>query len=394
MSAKIAENVEVNKVELQFDSSKTEQNGLDKAFAACGMFEKMSNWAELESEISKNANEAMQTTLTSYGKELVPLNVLSEQFVDMIVETTQLLSFLPSSHGTNMAKSEKVPVMGEAPFMQGNSEWDGSDTSIPVGNTKVQTAEVSLTQVPLIVNVPISKRLLNFSIIDVQKVITDKVVLSGSKTIESAIINADAETGATGNVNSDDQAPATTFAATGGANDHRLVFDHGIRELAINNSLTHDCGALDRADFTSIENFLGNLFGDRSLWITNRKTYNKAISLAEFTNANQRGQVSTLNGNAVTNIDGADLYISVHVPLTEADGKASKTAANNVKGQLLLVDRPSVQYGWGQPSELDIVKIPGKGIQVIHTMEFAFTIVNQKAGQTDASVAAGINITV
>lgn len=395
MPPKIAEKVEKNEVEIQFSNENTELNLLDKAFAALGMFNKMSNWDQLNAEIEKNANEAMQTTLTNFGIELVPLNVLSEKFVDMTVESTKLLSFLPSSHGTNMAKSEKVPILGDAPFMEGNSEWDGSSTALAVGNAKLRTDEITLTQVPLIVSVPISKRLLNFSIIDIQNQVTAKLVVSASKTIESAIINADDVVTATGNVNSDDQLPATTFAATGGVLDHRIVFDDGIRKLAIAGSKTHVVGTLDRADFTSIENFLGDLFGEDSLWLTNRRTYNKAIALSEFTDASQRGQVSTLNGNAITNIDGADLYVTKHVPLTEADGKMSGTTlANNVKGGLHLIHRPAVQYGWGQASEIDVVKIPGKGIQIVHTMEFAFTIVQLKAGETDSSVGSGIDITV
>jgi len=118
------------------------------------------------------------------------------------------------------------------------------------------------------------------------------------------------------------------------------------------------------------------------------------MQLTDFSYANYRGQASTLTGAAVNNIDGADVLISQCVPLTEADGKVSATAGNNTLGQLILIWKPSVQYGWGQPLEIDVVKVPGKGVQILATLEFGFTIVQKKAGATDSSVAVGYNATV
>lgn len=358
----------------------TDQNAIDKIFESLGLLDRMTN-----------ANEALHTTQTGYGKELVPVNVLSDEVLDMTIEEADLLSFLPGDHGRNMNATEKVPMIGEPGYFTGNSEWDGTATTVPVGTHKTPTAEITITQAPLIMNIPISKRLLNYSITDLESHIKTAISKAAARTVTAMIINADAETGATGNVNSDDQAPATTYGAT----HYSLQSDHGIRELAINGTgLTVNVGTLTRGDFVSLENVLGDLFGEDCLWIMNRKAYNATTALDDFSDASKRGEASTINGNAVANIDGADVFVTREMQLAEADGKLSATASNNTLGQIGLLWTPSVQYGFGQPLEMDVVKVPGKGILIVATMEFGFTIVQQKAGVTDSSVALGINVTV
>ena len=348
-------------------------------------------------DYAKNANEVEHTTSTGYGKELVPVNILSEKVIDVARQSSKLLQLLPGNHGSNMNLTEKVPVMGDVGYLEGNTEWTTAAGAIAQGTNLQPTAEITITQVPLIITVDVSRRLLNYSVVDLEAWIIDQIGKASAKTIESMIINGDAETGATGNVNSDDQAPATTFAASGGAVDHRILIDHGIRELGINGTGTSaDMATLARADFATLENILGDFFAnaEECLWITNRKTYNKLKTLTDFSYANYRGSASTLSGAAVDNVDGSDMIISQCVPLTEADGKVSATAGNNTLGQLILIWKAAIQYGFGQALEIDIVKVPGKGVQIIATLEFGFTIVQKKAGSTDSSVAVGYNATV
>jgi hypothetical protein len=56
---------------------------------------------------------------------------------------------------------------------------------------------------------------LAYSIVDLQSKILEKLAKSFTRTIESVIVNADPNTSTAGNINSDDQAAATTFASTG-----------------------------------------------------------------------------------------------------------------------------------------------------------------------------------
>ena len=77
------------------------------------------------------------------------------------------------------------------------------------------TGDITITQYNLIVSVDISNQELAYSIVDLQAKILEKLSKSFTRTIESAIVNADPETSSTGNVNSDDADPAVTFASTG-----------------------------------------------------------------------------------------------------------------------------------------------------------------------------------
>lgn len=351
---------------------------------------------ERAAKIKTNANEVMHTTNTGYGAELVPTNVLQANIFDAIPTYATFLNALPGFHGYDMAISEKVAVKGDLGFFQGNTEPTTGALLTGQGTNRLATGEVTITQAPLVLSVDVSKRELNYSIEDLESIITQKIAASAARTAESMIINGDVETGGTGNVNSDDQAPATTFATEGGASYHALLIDHGIRELAINNSLTVNAGTIDMTDLTSVENLLGDYFADAGncLWLFNRKTYNKLKGLQAFYDASQRGMASTLSGNAITNIDGADLFIARDLRLAEADGKQSATPGSNTLGTFGLIWKPAIQYGYGQRFELDVVKVPGKGIQIIATFEFGFGIVQKQAGVTDSVLGLAINATV
>lgn len=345
-------------------------------------------------DIQRNANEVEHTTNTGNGAELVPDALFGIDVIDMVPQYTTFMGSLPGYHGNNLGKKETVPILGDEGFMLGNTEWTTGAGAIAQGNSLQPTGEIDIDQVPFIKSVDISKRLLNYATLDLEALIKTRIARSLARTIESCVLNGDAETGATGNVNSDDQAPGTTF---GSAYYHHLMTDHGIRELAINgSSLTVNAGTADISDLTSVMNLLGDLASnpDDLLWLFNRRTYNKMLTLDAFYDASKRGASSTLSGNAITNILGSDLFIARDFGLTEADGKLSATASNNTQGGFGLLYKPSVQWGFGQPLEIDVVKIPGKGVQVIGTVEFGFTIVQLKAGMTDSSVGLAINVTV
>ncbi len=348
--------------------------------------------------MKQNANDVEHTTNTGFGEELVPDQILSADIIDFTPQFGAFLSMLPGFHGSNMGKKETVPIIGDEGFMIGNTEWTTGAGTIAQGNSKQKTGEIDIEQAPFLKSIDISKRLLNYSVVDIEAWIKTKIARSEARTIESIIINGDSESGGTGNVNSDDQEPATTFAAVGGALYHATMIDHGVREIAINGSnLTVNAGTADLTDLIALMNILGDLASnpEACMWLFNRRTYNKYLTLQAFYDASQRGQVSTVAGNAITNLFGSDLTIARDYPLAEADGKKSGvTLANNTLGGYSYIYKPAIQWGYGQAFELDVVKIPGLGISVIATNEVGITIVQKKAGLTDSSVASAINVTV
>lgn len=347
--------------------------------------------------VEKNANEVMHITNTGYGLELVPLTVLSQQVYDNIPKNGQFLSMLPGFHGSNLAVTERVPVIGDIGYFQGNTETTTGAMAIAQGTVRQPTADVTITQKELIMSVDVSRRLLTYSAIDLQALLMSKIAAAAAYTMEAMIINGDAEAGGTGNVNSDDAAPATTYASYGGANHYSLLIDHGLRELAINGTaLTLNAGTLDISDFPAIMSKVGQYASDpgNCLWLFNPSTYTKALGVEDFRSQAINGRLSTVMGGALTNVFGSDVVVHRSIYKTEADGKLSATPASNTLGQIVYFYKPAVQYGYGRPLEFDVVKVPGKGYQFVATMEFGFYISQLQAGQGDSSVGAGINITV
>ena len=350
--------------------------------------------------VDKNANEVEHITNTGYGKELVPVDVLTDKVLEVIPTFAKLMDALSVGfHGNDMGVSIKVPIKGEIWFAEGNSEWTTAAGTIAQGVNRLATGEVTITQYPLIASVDVSKRELNYSIGKIEDMIVDAIAKTYARTIESMVINGDVETGASGNVNSDDQAPATTFASSGGAADHRIYID-GLRATAIAGTTgtdKYDVWAMTWDDIMATRALLGNYSYDLDelLLIMNGNTYNKALTLDEFKKSNESGLKSTIETWAKSNISWVDMFVARDFTLTEADGKMSgATLTNNTKGGFMFIRKSCVQRGFGQAIEIDVVKIPGKGISIIATAEFGYVVVSKKAGVTDPSVVLGFNATV
>lgn len=350
-------------------------------------------------EMRQKSNEVEHTTNTGYGKELIPTNLLTDMVLEMVPQYAGILNaFMVGFHGNQMGKSVIVPILGEIPFAQGNAEWTTGAGAIAQGKQLVPTADVTITQYNLIVSVDVSNEELAYSVVDLQSKILNKMAQTFTRTIESAIVNGDPETSSVGNVNSDDQAAATTFASTGWAADHRLLGRTGLRKTALAGTVNvdyADLGTLDMDDFFTLRGLMGmySTALNELVLILDHKAYNASLGISEFLEFQKNGKNSTAITGALANIAGVDLFVHRDFPATEADGKASKTSSNNIKGSILYVWRPAVQRGYGKNGlDITVVKVPGKWYQFIGTMDFGFAIANKKAGMTDPAVVLGINV--
>lgn len=312
---------------------------------------------------------------------------------DMSEKTGTLLSRLSEGfEGSDLPSSYPIPFDVTNYFMQGKAEW--ANEARPVNdNTPVTSDKSTLLQASLIIQFGVTDKMIKHS---TDKQLFDKIVAKASKTairtIESMIINGDSETGATGNVNSDDQAPATTYATTGGANDHRLLLDHGIRELAINNSQTFDVGAFDSDDLNSIRKLLGSQYmGEVSdLLFLNEPETELVMETDDALKLRTNTVKPTIDGlSSVLTPFGVEMIPHPAVPKTEADGKISATPANNTKGQCVLVYKPAVRWGFGEDVAVEVERMAGYGFEITCTMEVGFVILDGTN-----TVAAGINITL
>lgn len=336
--------------------------------------------------VETKAGEVVHTTNTGYGAELVPDSVLLNEIISLIPTYSSLLAMLPGNHGTNMPKSAKVPVLGEAGFFEGEDEWTDNGDGIydgVKGNSKGATAEIEINQKQLVLRIPISNAMLNYSQIDVETWIKGLIAKSAARTIESMIINADPAT--TGNIN-----------GTYNAKAHWALGHTGLRKTAFDQSSTLDIGTLDTTDIFTLNDKLGDMATnpDDVIFLMNRSTNNKLSSDAQFVEAYKSGRDSTINTGAVGNLLGSDVFIARDFWKTAANGKVSATAADNVKGGVLAFNKVAVQYGFGQEFNIEVVKVPAKGIMLIGYFDFGFAIASKLAGQTDPTVALGYDVTL
>lgn len=342
---------------------------------------------ELEkARVQRNDNEVMHTTNTGKGAELVPSEVQSDSIIDMVPKYMGLLNFLPGNHGTGLPKKETYPVIGEAGLFSGNSEWtDGSNVNNLAASDYMVTGKVSIEQSPFILNIPVSKRELNYGPAQLESILRDRISMSALRTASAFILNADSAS--SGNVNLEGATPATTLYYTKG--------DNGIRKVAIANTVV-DVGGMDEDDLLKIIDVLGEYASDISncLWIVNRNVYNKMLGFTNMKTYDKAKDAATIASGVLSNIWGIDVHVARDMPTkAQASGKVHTTAGNNTTGQIALIYTPAIQYGFGQEQEIEVTKIAGKGTVLTATFEFGFAVVDEVAGQ-GKTVALGANVTL
>lgn len=364
--------------------------------------QKLLQMAGVGKGMEKKANENMHSSNSGYGAEFIPDEVFASEIYDLIPARARFLPLLPGYHGNSLPKTYTAPVIGlsvgDTEF-QGKGEWttgDPSATENDHGISRVATMQVTLVQVPFICEVRISDEQLKYNAVNTEDYVKGRIAEGMAYTVESVIVNGDSETGSTGNVNSDDQAPATTFAAKGGALNHRLMIDHGIRERAINGSYTVNAGTLGEDDYAGILALLGEYSENPSdcLFLQNVAVNKPMRAITAFKDASAYGDSSLIRKGILPTPFGTDIVVTRTVPKTEADGKMSATGSNNTKGQILALYKPAVQYGYGQDFKLEVVRVPGYGWRLVATFDFAFSIVDSGASLDSPTVAAAINITL
>lgn len=357
--------------------------------AGLGRTEEMkSRLEEMESKANENVNSSTNANwYDAYGV----VNAIK----DMSEKSGKLLSRLQEGYeGDSLPESYPIPFDITDYFMLGKAEWVNEARPV-LDNTAVTSSKSTLTQVEFILQIGVTDKMIRHS---TDKGLFDKLVAKATKsairTMEGCIINGDNDTGATGNVNSDDQAPATTF---GSAAYHSLKIDHGIRELAINNSKTLNVSTFDSDDLNAIRALLGSQYMDETddlLFLAEPATKltvetDDALKLRINTNKPTVDGVG-VQGSSVMTPFGVELISHPLVPKTEADGKMSgATLANNVKGQILLVYKPAIRWGFGENVLAEVERIQGYGFEITVTMEFSFVILDGAN-----TCAAGINVTL
>jgi len=306
------------------------------------------------------------------------------------VENSNFLKAFSEGYlGENLPASYPVPYDITNYKARKKTVW--ADTGNPTRAAKAMSdAKGTVTQTSLIFELEVADEMIRHATdTNLKSYVEKKGAEAMVNSIINMMINGDTTTAATGNVNSDDQAPATTFAD--GANDDSLTMN-GMRYAAIANSKTYSVADFDSDDIKAVDKKLAARYStkvNKIVRIVDPSTYNTILTDDAIKLALNTRMEAGIDSGERASLFGSELIQTEWVPLTEADGKCSATAANNVKGQIISVYAPAVVYGFGSKAIVETERVAGYGYRLVFSMEFGFTILDAAN-----SVALGINVTV
>lgn len=337
----------------------------------------------MDTMIESKADEANHTTNVGEGAEFVDTQ-LSTNILTKLRERENFSSKFPSAIDMPTSTYE-LPIEGADPVFN----YTGENTDVPgteYGNSKAGTGKITLVAKKFTAITYLSGELDEDGIVNMRGYVENKMSLAYGETLDKVLINGDTETGATGNVNSDDAAPA--------AGSYYLAAD-GLRKTAIANGNVVDAGALDLADIRESRSQLGEngnkgLNPNELVLGVGTDVYYKLLALTQAETVEKFGGAATVVNGTLAAIDGIEVVPSGFIPKTEADGKVSSvTPANNTLGTAILTYKEDVIRGFKRNIKTFVEYLPATD-QFRITAHFRYA----QLIKTTKSVSAIINITL
>lgn len=291
----------------------------------------------------KAALKAMGSTTAGAGDELVPTNLAAQLWDDF---------FLASRVVGALQRIDMPTDPFDIPLGLGAVTWRKGAQNTATTASNPSTAKVTLTTTELVTEQAWSYTLDEDAVIAMAPAIRARLAQSGGEIMDDFALNADSTASATGNINLDDATPASDAYYLSDGQDgirHQYLVDNtsgvGVDEN----------GALEDATIVGELADMGKYAVDpnKLVFVCDISTY-----LAGFLSAASGApgaNVITLDkfGNGAIVMTGQlaayrgiPIIVSASMPLTEADGKVSVTAASNTKGQLAIVNRTMWNVGF------------------------------------------------
>lgn len=287
--------------------------------------------------IETRSNESMSTGQDGYGQDFVPTD-LASTIIAKVRDGDTLMSKLSAPIAMS-SSTYTIPVEGGDPTWVATSE-NANVTGTAVTTSKAGTNDTTLVAKKYSTSVYSSGELDDDSIINIRNYLGDKMWKSYAELLDKCILHGDTTTGATGNVNSDDGAPAA-----GSYYLHQNGLFYNSITTATN---TINAGTLDLADFRDARKALGikGLNPNDLLFIPSTDVYYKLLGLGQVETIEKFGGRATVVNGVLSAIDGIEVLPLSYVGNAEADGKISATPANNTLGRGILVYKPDVLTGF------------------------------------------------
>ena len=279
--------------------------------------------------------KALTSTGSATGDELVPTNLASQLWDDIFLASRVVNAMTVVPMPTN-------PF--DVPLGLGSVTWRKGTENAATSTSDPSTAKSTLTATELLTEQNWSYTLEEDAMIALAPALRARLAQSGGEIIDDFALNADATSAATGNINSDDAAPAADSYYLSDGQDgirHQWLVDN----TAMGNSAGGD--ALVDSDIVGILAEMGKYAVDpnKTIIVCDTSTYLKGF-LATGTGApgeyvatlDKFGPDAIIRTGQLASYRGIPIIVSASHPKGEADGKVSVTAASNTLGSFSVVN--------------------------------------------------------
>lgn len=316
---------------------------------------------------------AMDTAESGYGSQLT-----GAQYVGELWQSARAASRvfgLIDTFDMN-APTAYLPVEVDIPELLYVSENTANNSS-EYTTVKTGSQRVAVSAAKFVIHQMWSGELEEDSILPFIAFLRRQAELSLSHYSDSLVLNGDTTNAGTGNINLDDADPADT--------KHYLAFD-GIRHAGLvdntANSLDLSAAAISFANLRGVK---GRMLDTTRLvdWghptdpndlvmVGDPETADRIATLDEVVKFKQMANTPLLNGEAGRFL-GHPVIASMAVSKTEADGKVSTTAGNNVRGQLVTFNRRGFKAGWRRRVKIETERLPARDQnRIVYSLRMGF----------------------
>lgn len=323
------------------------QKGLDECFILSKILQRpvtsLKSWAKWGAKNSE-FKKALDTAAAGGGLEWVPTDFSSRLWELVRVQGVVASLFQVIPMPTN---PYKLPLeLGRlTSYKHAEQTADTGQTKIPVGDGNTLTGNRTLTAVGHAVRVLLSKDVEEDSIIPLLPFLQSRIVMALAEGREDAIINGDTQ--------STHQDADVTDAA-----DRRKMWD-GLRRMALANSYSQDLATLTLDNWRLNRSGMGRygVSPAELAHIMDLRSYIKALGLDEVRTLDRMGPNATILKGQLGMVDGSPVIVTEWARNDlDSTGVNSATAANNIKGGILTVNRMGFVVGERRTASVQLLR--------------------------------------
>lgn len=310
--------------------------------------QKLNNELEEAKTLRKNSVTNV-TSKAGAAAEFVPESVTVASLIDLSddAELSFLKMFNPFAQRLPN-KVTKIPIIG----MEGEAivKTEATPTTkfreAKEGLQDANSASVTITAHNIYTNIVLSDDLMAYSIIELEALFLSRLKRAIIKTVAIAIVNSDDTKSGNVNLKETDVSTLDDYSTNVRYNfgkGLRAIGLHGGEKSSLNVGTITDMNSLfDLSALVTSATSPGGIF-----YLMNSKAYTAFQKTEDFKNKAKNGEFSTIAKGVIDIGAGSYVFCTSYdiLPLTDADGKVSKTKSSNTQGTIIAVDPRVIQSG-------------------------------------------------